>query len=50
MPRIIRKAILKYKKEEIQVHLWLIHVETENYILTETTKFCKAIILQLKNT
>ena len=49
MLRILRKTILKYKREEIHVHLWLIHVETENYILTETTKFCKATILQLKN-
>ena len=32
----------RFKKEGTYVHLWPIHVE-------KTTKFCKAIILQLKN-
>ena len=33
-----------FRREGIYVHLWLIHVETWQ----KTTKFCKAIILQLK--
>jgi len=33
------------EREGIYVYLWLIHVE----IWQKTTKFCKAIILQLKN-
>ena len=32
------------KRERIYVYLWLIHVEVGQ----KTTKFCKAIILQLK--
>ena len=35
----------RFKNEGIYVHLWLIHVE----VWQKTTKFCKAIILQLKN-
>jgi len=35
----------RFKKEGTYVYLWLIHVE----IWQKTTKFCKAIILQLKN-
>ena len=35
----------RFKKEGIYVYLWLIHVEVRQ----KTTKFCKAIILQLKN-
>ena len=34
----------RFKKEGIYVYLWLIHVE----VWQKTTKFCKAIILQLK--
>ena len=34
-----------FKREEINVYLWLIHVE----IWQKAIKFCKAIILQLKN-
>ena len=34
----------RFKREGIYVHLWLIHVE----VWQKTTKFCKAIILQLK--
>ena len=34
----------RFKREGIYVYLWLIHVE----LLQKTTKFCKAIILQLK--
>ena len=34
----------RFKKEEIYVYLWLIHVE----VLQKATKFCKAIILQKK--
>ena len=33
-----------FKKEGIYVYLWLIHVD----IWQKPTKFCKAIILQLK--
>ena len=33
-----------FKREEIYVHLWLIHVE----VWQKITKFCKAIILQFK--
>ena len=32
----------RFKKEEIYVYLWLIHVE----VLQKATKFCKTIILQ----
>ena len=35
----------QFKREWIYVYLWLIHVE----VWQKTTKFCKAIILQLKN-
>ena len=35
----------RFKKEGIYVYLWLIHVD----VWQKTTKFCKAIILQLKN-
>ena len=35
----------KFKSEGMYVYLWLIHVEVRQ----KTTKFCKAIILQLKN-
>ena len=34
----------RFKREGIYVYLWLIHVE----VWQKTTKFCKAIILQLK--
>ena len=34
-----------FKREETHVYLWLIHVE----VWQKTTKFCKAIILKLKN-
>ena len=34
-----------FKRVGIYVHLWLIHVD----IWQKTTKFCEAIILQLKN-
>ena len=34
-----------FKTEVTYVYQWLIHVD----ILQKTTKFCKAIILQLKN-
>ena len=34
-----------FKREETYVYLWLTHVD----ILQKTTKFCKSIILQLKN-
>ena len=34
-----------FKREGIYVYLWLIHVE----VWQKTTKFCKTIILQLKN-
>ena len=34
----------RFKREVIYVYLWLIHVEVRQ----KTTKFCKAIILQLK--
>jgi len=40
-----RKMGGKFKRERIYVYLWLIHVE----VWQKTTKFCKAIILQLKN-
>ena len=33
----------KFKREEAYVYLWLIHVD-----IWQKTKFCKAIILQLK--
>ena len=33
-----------FKSEGTFVHLWLIHVDVRQ----KTTKFCKAIILQLK--
>ena len=32
----------RFKREEIYVYLWLIHIE----VCQKTTKFCKAIILQ----
>ena len=35
----------RFKREGTYVYLWLIHVD----IWQKTTKFCKAIILQLKN-
>ena len=35
----------RFKREGIYIYLWLIHVE----VWQKTTKFCKAIILQLKN-
>ena len=35
----------RFKREGIYVYLWLIHVE----VWQKTTKFCKAIIFQLKN-
>ena len=35
----------KFKREGTYVYLWLIHGD----IWQKTTKFCKAIILQLKN-
>ena len=35
----------KFKREGTYVYLWLIHAD----IWQKTTKFCKAIILQLKN-
>ena len=35
----------KFKTEEMYVYLWLIHVEVGQ----KRIKFCKAIILQLKN-
>ena len=34
----------RFKREGAYVHLWLIHVD-----VWQKTKFCKAIILQLKN-
>ena len=34
----------RFKREGIQVHLWLIHVD----IWQKTTQYCKAIILGLK--
>ena len=34
----------RFKREGTYVYLWLIHVEVRQI----TTKFCKAIILQLK--
>ena len=34
-----------FKREGIYVYLWLIHAE----VWQKTTKFCKAVILQLKN-
>ena len=35
----------RFKREGTYVYLWLIHAD----VLQKTTKFCKAIILQLKN-
>ena len=35
----------RFMKEETYVHLWLIHVD----VWQKPTKFCKTIILQLKN-
>ena len=35
----------RFKKEGTYVHVWLIHVDVSQ----KTTKFCKAIILQLEN-
>ena len=40
-----REAGGRFKREETYVNLWLIHVD----VLQKPTKFCKAIILQLKN-
>ena len=40
-----RVMAASFKREGIYVYLWLIHVE----VLQNTTKFYKAIILQLKN-
>ena len=34
----------RFKREGTYVYLWLIHIE----VWQKTTKFCKAIILQLK--
>ena len=34
----------RFKRDGVYVYLWLIHVEVSQ----KTTKFCKAIILQLK--
>ena len=39
-----QKTNLEFKREGIYVYLWLIYVE----VWEKTTKFCKAIILQLK--
>ena len=38
-------GLSKEREKGIYVYLWLIHVEVGQ----KTTKFCKAIILQLKN-
>ena len=35
----------RFQKEGTYVHVWLIHVDVSQ----KTTKFCKAIILQLEN-
>ena len=35
----------RFKREGMYVYLWLIHVD----IWQKPTKFCKAIILQLRN-
>jgi len=35
----------RFTREGIYAHLWLIHADVSQ----KTTKFCKAIILQLKN-
>ena len=35
----------RFKREGKYVYLWLIHAKVQQ----KTTKFCKAIILQLKN-
>ena len=35
----------RFKRDGLYVYLWLIHVE----VWQKTTKFCKAIIFQLKN-
>ena len=45
--RVERGEIMggSFKREGLYVYLWLIHVE----VWQKTTKFCKAIILQLKN-
>ena len=39
-----RKVGGRFRRQGTHVYLWLIHVE----IWQKTTKFCKAIILQLK--
>jgi len=39
-----RKVGGRFRRERTHVYLWLIHVE----IWQKTTKFCKAMILQLK--
>ena len=41
---IERKLGGRFKREAMYVYLWLIHAE----VWQKTTKFCKAIILQLK--
>ena len=40
-----REMRLRFKMKMLYVYLWLIDVE----VCQKTTKFCKAIILQLKN-
>ena len=40
-----RKMGGRFKREGTYVHLWVIHAD----VWQKTTKFCKAIILQLKN-
>ena len=40
-----REMAGRFKRVGTYVYLWLIHVD----IWQKTTKFCKAIILQLKN-
>ena len=35
----------RFKREGTHAYLWLIHAEVQH----KATKFCKAIILQLKN-
>ena len=39
-----REMVGRFKREGIYVYLWLIHAE----VLQKATKFCKAIMLQLK--
>ena len=40
-----REVERNFKREGAYVYLWLIHAEVRQ----KTAKFCKAIILQLKN-